>query len=441
MTIHYRSSAAGPLRGELRVPGDKSISHRALMLGAISDGRTEIDGFLDGLDCLATRDALRAMGVRIEGPQEGRVRIDGVGLEGLQAAEQALDLGNSGTSMRLLAGLLAGMPFTSVLTGDSSLSRRPMHRVITPLTQMGARIEATADGTAPLQVHGRRPLAGLRYTLPVASAQVKSALLLAGLCAAGETLLVEPRPSRDHTERMLRARGADLRWLDAQRLVLRPGQSLTAAPVSVPGDISSAAFFIVAATLLPGSELLLREVGVNPTRTGLLEILKLMGANIELLDPREVAGEPVADLRVRHAPLHGIEIPPTLVPLAIDEFPILFLAAACAKGTTRLREAAELRVKESDRIEVMAQGLAALGIAVAPMPDGIIIEGGSLEGGQVDSHGDHRIAMTFSVAGALAHEPVIITDCGPIETSFPGFADCAGAVGLELELLPASALS
>lgn len=422
----------GALRGRLRVPGDKSISHRAIMLGALAEGATAIAGFLEGEDCLATLKAFRAMGVRIDGPEQGRVTVRGVGLHGLRAPAGPLDMGNSGTSMRLMTGILAGQAFDTVLTGDASLTRRPMRRVTEPLTLMGARIEATERGTAPLRIRGGRWLAGIDYPLPVASAQVKSCLLLAGLYAEGVTRVTEPAPTRDHTERMLAGFGYALSRESDRTFALTGGGRLTGTEIDVPADISSAAFFLVGASIAPGSDLVLEHVGVNPTRTGVIDILRSMGADIELLNSRLAGGEPVADLRVCHAPLRGIRVPGELVPLAIDEFPALFVAAACAEGETVLTGAEELRVKESDRIQVMADGLTALGIAARPTPDGIIIRGGALSGGTVDSHGDHRIAMSFAMAALRAVGPISIRDCANVDTSFPGFAILARNAGLSV---------
>jgi 3-phosphoshikimate 1-carboxyvinyltransferase len=419
------------LGGELRVPGDKSVSHRAVMLAAIADGSSEIDGFLEGEDTRATAAAFAAMGVRIEAPAASRRVVHGVGLHGLAAPAAVIDCGNAGTGMRLLAGLLAGQRFDSRLVGDVSLSQRPMQRVIAPLQQMGARIESAAGFLPPLAIHGGRPLHGIDYATPVASAQVKSAILLAGLYADGETVVREPHPTRDYSERMLAAFG----WPVEHRpgfVRLSGGHRLRARSVRVPADFSSAAFFIVAATLVPGSDLLLREVGVHPRRTGLLDALRLMGADI-VVEPRSAAGdEPIADLRVRHAPLAGIEVPERLVPDMIDEFPALFVAAACARGRTTVRGAAELRVKESDRIATMAAGLRRLGIAVEETPDGACIDGGRLDGGDVDSHGDHRIAMSFAVCAQLARAPLRIGDVGNVATSFPGFDVLAGEAGMAL---------
>ncbi len=430
----YRVHPGGRLTGRLRVPGDKSISHRALILGAVAEGDTAIRGFLEGADCLATLRALRAMGVAIEGPRAGRVTIRGVGLHGLHAPADPLDLGNSGTSMRLLAGLLAGQPFPVVLTGDASLSRRPMRRITDPLAAMGARVETAPGGTAPLRLAGGAALHGIDYPLPVASAQVKSSVLLAGLYAQGRTCVTEPAPTRDHTERMLAGFGYPVE-VAGPRVCLEGGGRLQGREIDVPADLSSAAFFLVGASIAEGSDLLLEHVGVNPTRAGVIEILRRMGADIEILNPRRAGGEPLADLRVRGAPLRGIRIPPELVPLAIDEFPALFVAAACAEGETVLTGAAELRVKESDRIQVMVDGLQALGVEARPTADGVIIRGGALRGGAVDGRGDHRIAMAFAIAGLRARAPVSVSDVRNVETSFPGFVPAATGVGLRIEAI------
>lgn len=428
----YVVRPGGALAGRIRVPGDKSISHRAMMFGALAEGETEVEGFLEGADCLATMAAFRALGVRIDVLGPGHVRVYGVGLHGLKAPQGALDLGNSGTAMRLMTGVLAGQPFDSKLVGDTSLSSRPMRRVTEPLAQMGAHIETATGGTPPLRVFGVPRLNGIDYAMPVASAQVKSALLLAGLYAAGKTCVFEPAPTRDHTERMLAGFGYHVERGDS-KVCLQGGGRLSGGRVVVPADISSAAFFLVGASIAPGSDLVLEHVGINPTRTGVIDILRLMGADIEILNERDVGGEPVADLRVRYAPLHGIQIPESLVPLAIDEFPALFVAAACAEGETHLTGAAELRVKESDRIQVMADGLAALGVDAVPREDGIVIRGrGGLNGGVVDSHGDHRIAMAFAMAGLRSGEAIMVNDCANVETSFPGFVETARAAGLDL---------
>jgi len=422
----------GALRGRLRVPGDKSISHRAIMLGALAEGETRISGFLEGEDSLATLAAFRAMGVPIQGPEEGRVVIQGQGLRGLKAPMHPLDLGNSGTSMRLLSGLLAGQGFPVTLIGDESLSRRPMRRVTDPLARMGARIETSAAGTAPLRIHAVAGLRAIDYALPVASAQVKSCVLLAGLFARGRTCVTEPAPTRDHTERMLAGFGYPMERQGPQ-VCLEGGGRLTACDLDVPADISSAAFFLVGASIAPGSDLILEHVGMNPTRIGVLNILRDMGADIEILNPRDAGGEPVADLRVRSAPLHGIRIPEDQVPLAIDEFPALFIAAACATGETLLTGAEELRVKETDRIQVMADGLSMLGVVNEPRPDGILIRGGPLQGGEIDSRGDHRIAMSFAMAALRASGSIRVRDCANVRTSFPGFAALSAGAGLAIQ--------
>ncbi|MFC5568822.1 3-phosphoshikimate 1-carboxyvinyltransferase [Lysobacter yangpyeongensis] len=419
------------LSGTLQLPGDKSISHRAVMLGAIAEGTTRIRGFLEGEDTRATARVFSQLGVRIEAPSAGERIVHGVGLHGLRAADAILDCGNAGTGMRLLAGLLAGQSFDSTLAGDESLSRRPMRRVIEPLAAMGARIDSEPGGLPPLRIHGGARLRGVDIATPVASAQVKSALLLAGLYADGETVVREAHPTRDYTERMLAAFGWPIAY-GPGFACLQGGQRLTAIDVDVPADFSSAAFFIVAATLLPGSRLRLASIGMNPRRTGLLEALRAMGADIREENRREQGGEPVADLVVSHAPLHGIDVPEDIVPDMIDEFPILFVAAACAKGRTRVSGAAELRVKESDRIATMAAGLRALGIRVDELPDGAVIEGGPLRGGTVDSHGDHRIAMSLAVAAQRAEGAVSIADVANVATSFPGFVALARQAGMQL---------
>jgi 3-phosphoshikimate 1-carboxyvinyltransferase len=426
----YIASRGTPLHGDIVVPGDKSISHRAIMLGAIADGVTRIEGFLEGEDTRATAAIFAQLGVRIEAPSEGVRVVHGVGLHGLRAPSGPLDCGNAGTAMRLLAGLLAAQAFDSVLVGDESLSKRPMRRVIEPLSAMGAQIDSN-DGCAPLRIRGGRELHGVDCTLPVASAQLKSALLLAGLYAQGETHVREPRPTRDYTERMLAAFGAACAFVPGEAALLG-GFPLQARDVQVPADFSSAAFLLVAASIVPGSELLLRRVGMNPRRTGLLRVLRAMGADIAEESTGEQGGEPVADLRVRHAPLHGIEVPVECVADMIDEFPALFVAAACAEGATVVRGAAELRVKESDRIAVMAEGLRALGIRVDETPDGATIHGGALHGGEVDSHGDHRVAMAFAVAAQCAQGEVRIGDVANVATSFPGFDALARDCGFDL---------
>jgi 3-phosphoshikimate 1-carboxyvinyltransferase len=431
--VDYIVQPGGKLTGRIRVPGDKSISHRSVMLGSLAEGTTRVTSLLEGEDVLSTLGAFRAMGVLAEGPDHGKLVIHGVGLHGLKAPKQALDMGNSGTAMRLMAGILAGQAFDSELVGDASLSKRPMKRVSDPLGAMGAVIATAAVGRPPLRIAGGRKLHGIDYQMPVASAQVKSCLLLAGLYADGETSVTEPAPTRDHTERMLRGFGYAVKTQGA-RVSVQGGGRLKARDIDVPADISSATFFLVGASIAPGSDIVLEHVGVNPTRIGVINILKLMGANLELLNPREAGGEPVADIRVRAAKLRGIHIPEDQVPLAIDEFPALFIAAACAQGETVLTGAHELRVKESDRIAVMTQGLKHLGIAVRETPDGIVIQGGRLQGGEVDSHGDHRIAMSFAVAALAASGPITVRDCKNVDTSFPGFAELAANSGLAINV-------
>jgi 3-phosphoshikimate 1-carboxyvinyltransferase len=431
--INYIVSPGGNARGDLRVPGDKSMSHRSIMLGSLADGMTEVTGFLEGEDSLATLQAFRDMGVEIEGPNEGRLVIRGVGLNGLQAPKKPLYLGNSGTSIRLLSGLLAGQAFDVELQGDSSLSGRPMGRVATPLREMGAVIETEKDGTPPLRIKGGRKLKGINYQMPMASAQVKSCVLLAGLYAEGKTSTIEPAPTRDHTERMLRGFGYQVDS-DNDKASLSGGGRLTATRIDVPADISSSAFFMVAAAIVPGSDITLRHVGVNPTRIGVVNILRQMGANIELFNKAQVGDEPVADIRVRYAPLKGIAIPEDQVPLAIDEFPVLFVAAACAEGTTVLTGAEELRVKESDRIQSMADGLVTLGVDAVATDDGIRIQGGEIGSGEVESFDDHRIAMAFSIAGLRASGPITIREANNVATSFPNFISLARQVGINIKL-------
>jgi 3-phosphoshikimate 1-carboxyvinyltransferase len=433
-SARYMVEPAARVGGELTVPGDKSISHRALMLGGIAQGRTDIEGFLAGEDCLATLRALEAMGVRIERRQDGRVVVHGAGPEGLHAAAQPLDMGNAGTAIRLSMGLLSGQGFDSTLIGDASLMRRPMERVAAPLRLMGARID-THEGRPPVVVRACQGLSAIDYALPVASAQVKSAVLLAALFAKGRTNVTEPAPTRDHTERMLGAFGVKVQREGAKASVAG-GQALTGTTVRVPADFSSASFFIVAGCLAADQGLLIRNVGVNPTRTGLLSLLKQMGADIRIHPHPGNEAEPTADIEVHASTLTGIEVPENLVPLSIDEFPVFFIAASCARGTTVLRGAQELRVKESDRLGGMAAGLSALGVRNELLPDGIRIEGGAgFSGGSVDSLGDHRIAMAFAVASLKANAPIEILDVANVATSFPGFLDTARAAGLVLEAL------
>ena len=431
--VVFKAQSGGSVTGSIRVAGDKSISHRSIMLGALAEGVTEVEGFLEGEDSLATLQAFRDMGVVIEGPNQGRVSIHGVGLNGLQAPSGPIYLGNSGTGMRLFSGLLAGQSFDSELTGDESLSKRPMERVAGPLRKMGAVIESGEGGRPPLKIKGGQALKGLDYEMPMASAQVKSCLLLAGMYADGETRVHEPAPTRDHTERMLNGFGYSV-TRDGAVASLQGGGRMQGGKIDVPADISSAAFFLVAASITPGADLLLQHVGLNPTRTGVINILRLMGADITLSNEELVGGEPVGDLRVKYAPLKGIHVPEDQVPLAIDEFPVLFIAACCAEGETVLSGAEELRVKESDRIQVMADGLAQLGVRTDVKPDGIVIRGSKIKGGAVHSHGDHRIAMAFTVAALRAEGEIVINDCANVATSFPNFVQLASEVGMNLSV-------
>lgn len=432
MSVDWLGSRAAPLQGEISVPGDKSISHRAMMLGAIAEGRTRVSGFLEGEDTRASEAILRKLGVRIEAKGEGSREIQGVGLHGLRGFDGELDCGNAGTGMRLFAGLLAGQRFDSVLVGDKSLSRRPMARVIEPLARMGARITAREGQFPPLRINANNALQGIEYKATIPSAQVKSAILLAGLAAHGETTVIEPQPTRDYTERMLSALGWPVRISDG-RVSLSGGHRLQARDIQVPSDFSSAAFFLVAATLVPGSDLLVSGVGMNPRRTGLLSALRLMGADIGEHDERVQGGETVADLRIRATQLQGMDIPPGLVADMIDEIPVLLVAAACARGTTRVTGAAELRVKESDRLAAMGGALSRLGVRILETPDGAIVEGGAIRGGEVDCLGDHRIAMSMAVAAQLASGTVRVLDCANVDTSFPGFVVLAQSCGFGLE--------
>ena len=426
------ASRGTALRGDLAVPGDKSVSHRAIMLASLADGVSQVEGFLEGEDARATEAIFRRMGVHIDVPGPGSRIIHGVGIDGLRAPDGPLDCGNAGTGMRLLAGLLAGQAFDTELVGDASLSKRPMRRVTVPLARMGARIDTGEGGLPPLRIHGNNALHGIDIETEIASAQVKSALLLAGLYARGTTTVREPHPTRDYTERMLQALGWPIEFAPGFAR-LDGGHRLYARDILVPADFSSAAFFLVAASLVPGSELRLKRVGMNPRRTGLLHVLRAMGADIREEQPGEQGGEPVCDLVVRHAPLHGIEVPVEHVADMIDEFPVLFIAAACAEGITVVRGAAELRVKESDRIATMAAGLRTLGVRVDETPDGATIHGGAtLHGGSVDSHGDHRIAMAFAVAAQLADGEVRIGDVANVATSFPDFDGLARGAGFAL---------
>ncbi|HDS1037366.1 TPA: 3-phosphoshikimate 1-carboxyvinyltransferase [Stenotrophomonas maltophilia] len=429
---HWIARKGQPLQGSLTIPGDKSVSHRSVMFAALADGTSHIDGFLEGEDTRATARIFSQLGVRIETPSASQRIVHGVGIDGLQAPSAPLDCGNAGTGMRLLAGLLAGQAFDCTLVGDESLSGRPMRRVTGPLSQMGAKIDTQDDGTPPLHVHGGQSLQGIDFASPVASAQVKSAVLLAGLYAQGETSVVEPHPTRDYTERMLSAFGVNIEFSPGKAR-LRGGQRLRATDIVVPADFSSAAFYLVAASIIPGSELRLKQVGLNPRRTGLLHALRLMGADITEENLAEQGGEPVADLVVRYAPLKGARIPEELVPDMIDEFPALFVAAAAAEGQTVVTGAAELRVKESDRLAAMATGLRALGMQVDETEDGATLHGGvRLGSGTIESHGDHRIAMAFAIAGQISEGEVRINDIANVATSFPDFDGLARSAGFNL---------
>tara|TARA_R110002096_G_scaffold152824_2_gene316038 strand:- start:5760 stop:7064 length:1305 start_codon:yes stop_codon:yes gene_type:complete len=430
-TLFSRSSVG--LQGELRVPGDKSISHRSVMLGSLAEGVTEVSGFLEADDALATMTAFTDMGVKIDRLGPGHLRIQGVGLHGLKAPKNDLYVGNSGTSMRLLAGILAGQSFNSVLTGDNSLTKRPMRRVLDPLTEMGARVTSSETGTAPLKIHGGSPLRGIDYKMPMGSAQVKSCLLLAGLYASGTTQVTEPAVTRDHTEQMLRGFGYQVKT-EENVVSLSGGGQLTASSIDVPSDISSAAFFIVAACITPNSDITLQHVGINPTRTGVIDILLKMGANIRLFNERLVGGEKVADIQVKTSQLTGISVPENLVALAIDEFPVIFVAAAYAQGKTIVTGAEELRVKESDRIQTMADGLQAIGVDALATADGMIIQGGRVLGGTIESFDDHRIAMSFAVAGLQSEGVIQINNCKNVSTSFPNFVELASSCGFNLQV-------
>ena len=426
----FRIIPGGAINGQLTVPGDKSISHRALMLGAIADGETTISGFLQGEDTLATASVFQQMGVGIENDGE-LVKIKGVGLDGLKPYDKALDFGNSGTSVRLITGLLSAQSFDSELIGDESLMTRPMMRVINPLRLMNAKINCTNDGTLPVKITGGQALNAIEYEMPVASAQLKSCLLLAGLYAEGITSVIENKVTRDHTERMLGAFSNPVKR-DGNTISINKAEKLVATDIHVPADFSSAAFFIVAASICSGSDVVLQNVGVNPTRDAMLKIMQLMGANIELQNVREQSGEPIADIHIKSSDLRGIDIPEELVPIAIDEFPAILVAAACAKGETRLTGAAELRVKESDRIQAMLDGFRATGIKAEGTDDGMIVEGGQFIGGIIDSCGDHRIAMSFAVAGMVSKEAISINDCDNVATSFPGFVELASQAGMNI---------
>ena len=434
----YRIEPANAVSGRIAIPGDKSISHRSVIFGAIAEGLTRVTGFLPGEDTLATAAILSSLGVAIDRVGHTELLIAGVGLHGLHSAKaDALDCGNAGTAMRLLAGLLSGQKFVSTLIGDESLSQRPMRRVIEPLERMGAKIESSEIGTAPLKISPAERLIGIDYLCPVASAQIKSCVLLAGLYAQGETRVTEPAATRDYTERMLASLGADV-TVEGATVRLKPGRTLKAAAIAVPGDFSSAAFFLVAGAIAPSGELIVENVGLNPRRTGLLDCLIEMGAQIEILDRREVAGESVGDLKVRASQLRGIDVPLARVPDMIDEFPAFSIAAACAIGTSRIKGAHELRVKESDRLAAMAAGLKTLGVNVEEYADGMAIEGRErLGGGSIDSLGDHRIAMSFAIAAVRADATIVVRDCANVDTSFPGFAALATSIGIPIGELTA----
>ena len=437
MAIIKNKLTSSPLDGlevttNIRVPGDKSISHRSIILGGIADGVTKVSGFLESSDCLATLQAMQSMGVKVE-KNESDYFVHGVGKYGLTAPESGrIDCGNSGTGMRLLAGLLAAQKFPSILTGDESLNSRPMARIINPLTQMGAVIKSDENNTAPLNFNPVKKLNAISYVSPVASAQVKSCLMLAGLYADGITKVSEPKLSRNHTENMLQGFGCELE-INGLEVSVRGGQELKATDVEVPADISSAAFFMVLATLLPNSEIRFKDLCVNSSRNGVIEILKLMGACIELKNPRVMAGEQIADVVVKSSHLKGITVPHKYIASAIDEFPILFIAASFAKGQTKLSNAMELRKKESDRITVMADGLKSLGIDCHELEDGLVINGGELHSGSVDSHDDHRCAMSFLIAGQLADATIEVDNCSNIITSFPSFLDICQSIGLNIK--------
>lgn len=428
------SRPCGALEGEVSAPGDKSVSHRALMLAGLAVGETKIDGLLEGEDVLATAAALRALGVEVERAGPGRWRVYGRGVGGLTEPEDVLDMGNSGTAARLLLGLLATHPLTATLTGDTSLRSRPMRRVSEPLSRFGAAFHGRADGRLPLTVVGTRNPVPVYYELPVASAQVKSAVLLAGLNTPGETVVVEPSPTRDHTERMLRHFGACVQQEEGGAVRLTGEPELTASAISVPGDISSAAFPLAAAAIVPGSRVAVTGVGLNPGRIGLLDTLREMGAALTVANERVEGGEPVGDVTVAWSPLTAVDVPPERVPSMIDEFPVLAIVAAFAEGTTRMSGLAELRVKESDRLGAMAAGLEACGVAVRESADTLEVVGGRAQGGvEIASRLDHRIAMAFMVLGMGAREAVQIDDIAPVATSFPGFVGLMNRLGAAVE--------
>ena len=431
------SKATKGLYGNIRVPGDKSMSHRSVMFSSLANGVSKISGLLEGEDVLATLEAFRAMGVQAEGPNDGDLTIHGVGMHGLKQPEHDLDMGNSGTAMRLMSGILAAQSFSSKLVGDESLTGRPMRRVTVPLEAMGARCATDDNGCPPIHIRGVETLEPIDYKLPMASAQIKSAVLLAGLYAQGETSVTEPAPTRDHTERMLKAYGYDCETEkvndEVSTIRLTGGGQLTAANIDIPSDISSAAFFMVAASIVPDSVLVLKHVCINPTRTGVIDVLKAMGADIRIIKPRSIGGEPVADIEVHYAGLKGVEIDPKLVPLAIDEFPVICVAAACAEGVTTISGAEELRHKESDRIAAMVKGLRAIGVEVEERKDGMVVTGGMISGGEVETFNDHRIAMSFADAGSVSEGPVVVKEADHVVTSFPNFVELARKAGLNID--------
>ena len=428
----FHVQPSGRVEGAVQVPGDKSVSHRALMLGAIASGSSHITGFLPGEDCLSTMGALRNLGIEVRQHDATTIEVLGQGIHGLSGPKHSLDMGNSGTAMRLFMGLLAAQPFTTVLTGDESLSKRPMERVARPLREMGADVQ-TCNGTPPVTLTGGAVLRGIHFDMPVASAQVKSAVLLAGLYATGDTKVTEPAVTRDHTERMLAHLGCPVHR-SGTTITLAAGARLTGGLIEVPGDLSSAAFLVLAGCIASAGELVIERVGLNPTRTGVLRILELMGANIRVEPAGTAGGETFGRLIVRPSRLRGVEIPPELVPLAIDEFPVVFVAAALATGETVVRGAEELRHKESDRIHVMANGLRLLGVGVEELPDGARIQGGRLQGGTIDCGGDHRVAMSFAIGGSRAAGPVTVLDTANVATSFPGFVALASSIGLDIRI-------
>jgi 3-phosphoshikimate 1-carboxyvinyltransferase len=430
---NFRIAPGGSINGQISVPGDKSISHRALMLSAIAEGQSKITGFLAGEDTLATLNAFKSMGIMVDHNGQDEVIVNGGGLRGLSAPDAPLDLGNSGTSVRLLTGILAGQSFNTELTGDSSLIKRPMQRISEPLKLMHADITCSDDGTLPINICGGQTLRGIDYDLPVASAQLKSCLLLAGLYADGITCVHENTLTRDHTERMLSRFGYPVQ-INGSTVCITGGDILHACDIDVPGDISSAAFFIIGACISEGSDITLKKVGNNPTRNAVIDILQAMGADIRVYNEHDVSGEPVADIQIKSSQLNGIDIPIERVPVAIDEFPAIMIAAACSKGTTRLKGATELRMKESNRIMALSEGLRTLGINVETFDDGMVVEGGHFKGGTINSYGDHRIAMAFSMAGLVAENIIHILDSKNVETSFPGFAVVARGAGLKIEV-------